>query len=214
MSLEQLRERNIVLVTEKALDCFIKNGIDNTKIKDIAKSARLTERSVYRYFETKTDLVQAAAYLFWNETLEEIRTRIEVSRLNRLSGIEQIRALLYNYSNMYFENRLGVLFTLEAEMYLFSAGRSKTIVRPPEKFDSSNSPLVLAIRKGLEDGSVNRTADVKEIYYNAYDSILGVMQKLALEASGYSELDNKRRLEHLCDLFVTAFAGACGESTV
>lgn len=207
MSLEQLRERNIVLVTEKALDCFIKNGIDNTKIKDIAKAARLTERSVYRYFETKTDLVQAAAYLFWNDTLEEIRARVEASRLNQLPGIEQIRVLLYNYSNMYFENRQGVLFTLEAEMYLFLAGRSKTIVRPPEKFDTSNSPLVLAIRKGLEDGSISPEADVKELYYNAYDSILSVMQKLALEASGFGELDSKLRLRHLCDLFVSAFEG-------
>ena len=207
MSLEELRERNKNLVTEKALEFFIKNGIDNTKIKDIAKSAGLTERSAYRYFETKTDLVQAAAYLFWNNTLEEIRGRVEASRISELSGIEQIRALLYRYSNMYFENRQGVLFTLEAEMYLYSAGRSKTLNRPPEKFDISTSPLVIAIKRGLEDGSVSPDVDAKELYYNSYDSILGVMQKLALEASGFTELDNRQRMKHLCDLFVRAFQG-------
>ncbi|MFB0919785.1 MAG: helix-turn-helix domain-containing protein [Oscillospiraceae bacterium] len=207
MSLEELRERNKSLVTEKALELFIKNGIDNTKVKDIAKSAGLTERSAYRYFDTKTDLVQAAAYLFWNKTLEEIRGRVEASRISEFSGIEQIRALLYQYSNLYFENKQGVLFTLDAEMYLFSAGRSKTLNRPPEKFDTSESPLVLAIRKGLKDGSVSRDVNVKELYYNSYDSILGVMQKLALEASGFTELDNKQRMKHLCDLFVRAFQG-------
>ena len=207
MSLEELRERNKNLVTEKALEFFIKNGIDNTKIKDIAKSAGLTERSAYRYCETKTDLVQAAAYLFWNNTLEEIRGRVEASRISELSGIEQIRALLYRYSNMYFENRQGVLFTLEAEMYLYSAGRSKTLNRPPEKFDISTSPLVIAIKRGLEDGSVSPDVDAKELYYNSYDSILGVMQKLALEASGFTELDNRQRMKHLCDLFVRAFQG-------
>ena len=207
MSLEELRERNKSLVTEKALEFFIKYGIDNTKIKDIAKSAGLTERSAYRYFDTKTDLVQAAAYLFWNSTLEEIRGRVEASRISELPGIEQIRALLYQYSNMYFENRQGILFTLEAEMYLYSAGRSKTLNRPPEKFDTSTSPLVLAIRRGLEDGSVSSEADTKELYYNSYDSILGVMQKLALEASGFTELDNRQRMKHLCDLFVRAFQG-------
>ncbi len=207
MSLEELRERNKSLVTEKALELFIENGIDNTKIKDIAKSAGLTERSAYRYFDTKTDLVQAAAYLFWNNTLEEIRGRVEASRICELSGIEQIRALLYRYSNMYFDNRQGVLFTLEAEMHLYSAGRRKTLNRPPEKFDISTSPLVLAIRRGLEDGSVSPEVDVKELYYNSYDSILGVMQKLALEASGFTEMDNRQRMKHLCDLFVRAFQG-------
>lgn len=207
MSLEELRERNKLLVIETALQCFIKGGIENTKIKEVAKASGLTERSIYRYFETKTDLVQAAAYLFWHRTLEEMSSRVSSSEIGQLSGLEQIRALLYNYASLYFENRQGVLFTLEAEMYLYSAGRSKAVNRPPESFERSTSPLVTAIRTGVKDGSVSAEVDVKELYYNAYDSILGVMQKLALEAPGYNELDNKRRMKDLCDLFVKAFRG-------
>lgn len=206
MSLEEVRERNVRLVTEKALECFILNGIENTKIKEVARSSGLTERSVYRYYDTKTDLVQATAYLFWNRTLAEISRRVTAGNISSLSGLEQIRFLLYNYANLIFENRQGVLFTLEAEIYLYSAGRSKPINRPPEKMETSKSPLVVAIRKGLADGSVSPDIDVKELYYNAYDSILGVMQKLALEASGFAELDNKKRMKDLCDLFVEAFA--------
>lgn len=55
MSLEEVRAQNIRLVTEKALDCFINNGIANTTVSDIAKASGLTERSVYRYFTTKSD---------------------------------------------------------------------------------------------------------------------------------------------------------------
>jgi len=207
MSLEELRERNKILVIETALLCFIKGGIENTKIREVAKASGLTERSIYRYFETKTDLVQAAAYLFWNRTLEEMSNRVLSSKIGSLSGLEQIRSLLYNYASLYFENRQGVLFTLEAEMYLYSAGRSKAVNRPPESFERSTSPLVTAIRTGVKDGSVSPEVDVKELYYNAYDSILGVMQKLALEAPGYNELDNKKRMKDLCDLFVKAFKG-------
>ena len=39
MSLEELREQNIRLVTDKALECFIKNGISNTKVSEIAAAA-------------------------------------------------------------------------------------------------------------------------------------------------------------------------------
>lgn len=38
MSLEELREQNIRLVTEKALECFIKNGINNTRTRESPKS--------------------------------------------------------------------------------------------------------------------------------------------------------------------------------
>ncbi|MBP3539223.1 MAG: helix-turn-helix transcriptional regulator, partial [Oscillospiraceae bacterium] len=56
VSLEELRERNIQLVTEKAVECFVERGIENTRVSDIAKAAGLTERSVYRYFPKKSDL--------------------------------------------------------------------------------------------------------------------------------------------------------------
>ena len=45
---EEQREKNIQLVTEKALDCFLENGIEKTKIADIARQCGLTERSVFR----------------------------------------------------------------------------------------------------------------------------------------------------------------------
>ena len=64
MSLDELRTQNIQNVTEKALVCFIKNGITNTKVSEIAKAAGLTERSVYRYFPTKSDIVISAAARF------------------------------------------------------------------------------------------------------------------------------------------------------
>ena len=69
---EEQREKNIRLVTEMALDCFLENGIEKTKVCDIARRAGLTERSVFRYFDTKADLVLAASLLYWNRVLERI----------------------------------------------------------------------------------------------------------------------------------------------
>lgn len=66
---EEQREKNIRLVTEVALDCFLANGIEKTKVADIALRSGLTERSVFRYFETKADLVLAASLLYWKRIL-------------------------------------------------------------------------------------------------------------------------------------------------
>ena len=70
MSLDELKTQNIRTVTEKALVCFIKNGITNTKVSEIAKAAGLTERSVYRYFPTKSDIVISAAFRSEEHTSE------------------------------------------------------------------------------------------------------------------------------------------------
>lgn len=205
MSLEEIRERNKALVTDKALLCFIEKGIEGTKIKDIAQAAGLTERSVYRYFETKADIVQAAAYLYWDKWTQRAEEYAQAGDISKITGLEQVRGLLDFYSNMYFESPRGVLFTIQAELYLFTAGESRQVLnRPPYPFDTSESPLVKAIRKGQRDGSISRQADVKELYYNAFDSILGVMQKLAMESASSSVIDKRIRLKHLCALFVQA----------
>ena len=91
---EEQREKNIRLVTEKALDCFLENGIEKTKISDIAQLSGLTERSVFRYFETKADLVLAASLLYWNRVLERIdRMLREDSPEGNTTGLEDAAKL-------------------------------------------------------------------------------------------------------------------------
>ena len=48
MSMQEVREQNIALVTQTALACFVENGIEKTTIRDIAQHAGLTERGAYR----------------------------------------------------------------------------------------------------------------------------------------------------------------------
>ncbi|MGI5977115.1 MAG: TetR/AcrR family transcriptional regulator [Candidatus Limivicinus sp.] len=208
MSQEQLKERNIRAVTELALDCFIESGIDNTKVSCIARRAGLTERSVFRYFKTKADLVLAASYLYWNRVIEYINGRLTESS-DDLSGLELVRQLLIFYSNLFLEDPKGIRFTLDAELVLNRAGKGQKIKnRPPEPFETSTGPVAKAIKKGLEDGSISRDVDVRELYYDSYDAILGIMQRLSIGGTpSAAELDYKTRMKHLCDLFVSAFSG-------
>ena len=41
MSMQEVREQNIALVTQTALACFVENGIEKTTIRDIAQHAAL-----------------------------------------------------------------------------------------------------------------------------------------------------------------------------
>lgn len=208
MSLEELREQNIKLVIEKALYCFTEQGIEHTKVKDIAREAGLTERSVFRYFDTKADIVQAAAYLFWTKTLDTVTSEFRRAETGDMTGIEIIQILLELYSTLFLEDTKSARFTLDAEVALYNANKKEHLLkRPPEPYEISTSPLVMAIHKGLEDGTVKPKVDPKQIYYNAYDSILGVLQRLALETTSTTDLDNRIRLKHLCDIFVREFKG-------
>ena len=209
MSLEALREQNIQLVTEKALECFLEQGIEKNKVSEIARRAGLTERSVFRYFKTKTDLVLAASYLYWNRVIAYIDRQLPPEGEGGRTGLEEVGRLLVCYGNLYFEDPQGVRFTLDAELVLDSAGKNHEIKnRPPEPYETSNGPVAKAIRKGLADGSISPDVDVRELYYNSYDAILGIMQRLSIGGTpSAGALDYRSRMQHLSDMFVKAFRG-------
>lgn len=107
MSMQEVREQNIALVTQTALACFVENGIEKTTIRDIAQHAGLTERSVYRYFAGKDELVIAAAYLYWDRAKELAAQSLAKQRRRGMTGIEEIRVLLRSYAELIFTDPAG-----------------------------------------------------------------------------------------------------------
>lgn len=207
MSLEELREQNKRLVTEKALECFIQNGISNTRISDIAAASGLTQRSVFRYFASKDDIIIAAAFCYWERAKAHIARELEKHTGAAQTGIEQIRIILQSYANMLFTDPEGIRFSLDAEVALYNAGKNAHVVnRPPERYESHMGPLSQAVLRGLADGTVDPGADVRQLYYNAYDSILGMMQRLSLGVPSVNELDAHERLRAMCEMFTQEFA--------
>ena len=95
---EEQREKNIRLVTEVALDCFLANGIEKTKVADIALRSGLTERSIFRYFETKADLVLAASLLYWKRILERIDRMSHTVADGGTTGLQDAENVLVCYS--------------------------------------------------------------------------------------------------------------------
>ena len=142
MSLQEVREQNIALVTQTALACFVENGIDKTTIRDIAHRAGLTERSVYRYFATKDELVVAAAFLYWDRAKAQAAQALVSARQPGMTGIEEIRVLLHSYAGLIFTDPAGIRFSLDAEVALCNAGRQHAVVnRPPERFEVAPGPI-------------------------------------------------------------------------
>ncbi|MEG1016512.1 MAG: helix-turn-helix domain-containing protein [Oscillospiraceae bacterium] len=207
MSLEEMREQNKEKVAAAALKLFIANGIDVTKISDIAHESGLTPRSVYRYFESKTELVLDAARLFWEQTVSQSEKVWSVCADRKMSGSQQIEAVLKAYAEQYFSSREILIFVQEAEVYLHRNKMSFLIHdRPHIAFPDGNGPLNLAIHNGLIDGTVKDSPDLELLYYNAYDSLLGLMQKMADKTQAWRSVgDDRRRIDIFCEMLARTF---------
>ena len=108
---------------------------------------------------------------------------------------------------MLFVDPEGIRFSLDAEVALYSVGKNAHVInRPPERYETYKGPLSQAVRRGLADGTVDPGANIKQLYYNAYDSILGMMQRLTVGVPSVSALDAHERLESMCAMFTREFA--------
>ena len=160
---EELREKNIRLVIENALDSFLENGIEKTKVANVARRSGLTERSVFRYFETKADLVLAASLLYWHRILALIDRMSHENSDGGTTGLEDAANVLVCYSMLYHLDPKGMRFTLDAELTLQAAGRLHEIKnQPPEPFETSRGPMAKACRR-LDKPRGGREGDILQL---------------------------------------------------
>lgn len=207
MSLEELRSKNKRLTVERALELFLRQGVEQTTIRDIAQAVGLTDRSVYRYYETKADLVLDSTFLFWDRFLAQEEEKLARRIPAGMRGIDQIRTVLLSYVDLFLENPGYVRYIAEAERLLYHEGVSADVrKRPPGRFETMNNPLVSAIHAGLADGSVGKNVDVEMLYYNVYDAVQGMMYRDIIGATD-CDFDCPSRMRSLVEMFVMAFQG-------
>lgn len=207
--MQERKRNNKNKVVSEALLCFIEKGIEATSITEIASKSGLTERSIYRYFKTKSYLVLKASLLFWDETVQFIDSLYEDPSFKSLQGSEQIYQILFTYCSLLFSSPEKLIFIHEAELYLAKTDYDQyKKSKPPVPYVEFKAPLSKAIRKGIQDGSVIDRGNIELLYQNAYDSLLGFIQKMAINQIGKDTSNDellKERIELFCRLLTTAF---------
>ena len=67
----KVKPRTYQEIIESASKLFLERNIRETKIKDIALDAHVGEATIYRYFETKENLVMAVSTKMSQDILEK-----------------------------------------------------------------------------------------------------------------------------------------------
>lgn len=176
MTQSEEREQNIRHVIETAQSLFVENGISNTTINRIAAESGLSAMSVYRYFQTKENLILTV----WKDSLQKFygwylkRYRPRAAELT--NGYEKFLAALDVYIELYSENPEYFAYTREmfaTSSRLFPTEKGKQAEDVFWKYFDREIPIPIfkALREGMEDGSIRPDVNIYEVYqlvYNVY----------------------------------------------
>ena len=191
-------------IMDAAIAEFIENGIDNSKISDIAKRAGVGAVTVYRYFENKPKLVVECATKLWHSEMNSLTPLFYPKNYDELNGFEKVTQILHTIGSLY-EIRPDMLRLLEQfDNYTVREHISKELLQQYEAAIIDTRVMMLAaVEAGQKDYSIRSDIDAVLLYTTVIHSLFPLIQKLLLRGDviiSDRDVDAKTQIALLIDM--------------
>lgn len=154
------KERTILAA---ARTIFLKNGFERARMADIARRAGVAEGTIYIYYRTKNDLLQAVVLQFWDAITEDAARAVDP----KADTFDQLRALAETHLALMIRDRDFI----ELEVILRNSGTEpvasdrRAIKRYAAVFDD-------VFRRGQDRGDLLRDVETwiaRDLFYGALE---------------------------------------------
>lgn len=169
------RER---LAIEAAAAMFPENGIEGTKMTDVADAAGVGVASLYRYFGTKVNLALAAGTLLWRRFNEAFTAGLSPDFPSK-TGYEQLHELFGVCVRLYRGHPRLLAFLDELDHQVLSTSPDPGRLSAYDAEVMGFYPLFLdSYERGVADGTVRTDVDFPLYYRTASHALASIGQKL------------------------------------
>lgn len=159
---QEIRRRRML---HAAYELFCAEGIDSVSLAKIAKAADVSLNSIFRYFATKTELLEQTQIILWTEIVDCITEGNRQKRSESPNGLEEVRVLLYGFENLFKNHSQYIFFAYEYKAYLMR----KHLKLPQSSYDIALKPLrdifLPAIVRGQADGSIVTQQSAGDLFF-------------------------------------------------
>ncbi|WP_028517412.1 TetR/AcrR family transcriptional regulator [Ruminococcus flavefaciens] len=178
-SQETLKNKRFEKAVEVSAQLFLKNGIENVKMTDIADECGIGVATLYRYFGTKNGITIAAMTYMWNELNKMFSDIFESDVFLSQSGIKQINDLMRMFAVLYQAHPAFMRLLAEFDLMLSSGDIPKKELKDYEKSIINFYPVFeRSYMTGISDGTVREIPDVRLFYLSYAHTLMELSKKL------------------------------------
>lgn len=177
---EKLQRQTEIL--DAAEKIFARDGFEHASMNEIAKESEFTKRTLYQYFEDKSDLYLSVAlrlYNSMNENMKSLKPRGN-------NGFEKLRACFKDYYSFYKDN--------EAKFrIIYDIGNVRKVSKSPKieeflKIDQYMfQHLNELVTEGQKDGSILNRSDTMTITSSIIFLFTGFLNQLTISGNNYAK---------------------------
>ena len=163
-----------------AAEMYLKNGITDTKMTDIADACQLGVASLYRYFGTKQAFTVKAACYIWQQKYVEIEQLRHEKDFQNDTGIHQARQLMNVFPALLREHSPFLRFLSDFDAFVT---RERLTHADLQEYENSVmnvlSMMEATIEKGVRDGTIRSGVNAKLYETTVGHSLMGMCQKFS-----------------------------------
>lgn len=172
----RLKEERYAYAVNVASKLFLEKGIDEVKMTDIAENCGIGVASLYRYFETKTEIVIRAGCILWEKINADFLTYVD--RDESATGLDSLHYALSYYKELFLKHRDFIKFLDDFDQLMLS---EKVPWEQLKRYENSvgnfYDPIRMAYERGVADGTVRKVDDLLIVYTAITHSLISVSQK-------------------------------------
>lgn len=187
------RKSNII---QCAFRLFCCKGIDKVTIEEIAHAAGVGVTSIYRYFNTKTELLQKTYTILWQEIAQTIVPYTAPSLKYQKNGYEQLCSFMQNFENLFTVHEEYILFAVDYKLYMIREKICLDSKIEHEMLSPIHSAFYDAVKQGQRDGSINAHGDIDIMFYLFWIVMRGYIEEIVV----YEKVlqDNQNWKDYFC----------------
>lgn len=206
---ERERELRRSTIIDAAEQVFFTKGIEASTMDEIADLAELSKGTLYLYFKSKAELYMAICGRGLTILHEKFNHNFESTD----NGLDLIRSLGQSYFDFARDYPDHFKATLHYEMnnYEGDAQDSEVCTWCQSLGDGLFHLTILAIQKGIDDGSIRAQYPPKELAVMLWSSMRGIIQLYTLRHRGHNmpiltEINFDDLVPHYIDLVLNGLS--------
>jgi AcrR family transcriptional regulator len=197
------RENQKERILEVAEGLFIQDGIDRVTIGNIAKAARLTRATVYKYFSSKEQIAKEIFKTVSKNWVERHRDEVWSDPGN---GHKLIERFITSHLNNLLQNPREARFIAEFNsLYAKEWPVEEAIELLNETLGEERNRVADAIRQGQADGSLRTDVEPELMvaaFFNFTSGMINRLGEMGTKVGEEYRLDTRAIFAQVCRIFL------------
>lgn len=178
-SQNNLKNRRIERAVDISAELFLKRGIDNVKMTDIAEESGIGVATLYRYFGTKTGVTITVMTHLWNNLKEMFSGVFDSEVFRSQKGIKQVKDLMRMFIVLYTTHKDFMKLLGEFDLFIIREQVPKEKLENYEKSIINFYPIFeTSCKVGIEDGSIRDNVNFQLFYTTYAHALMELIKKL------------------------------------